>query len=73
MKNYKTFLILTWLSWCLPLGRIYLGRNFLLRVFTLNWFGWGFFTDIFYTRKQFDEAMAKRGFVNTDIRNNKGK
>jgi len=34
-------------------------------------FGW--IGDLFYMDKRFDEAMAKHGFTNTDIRNKQGK
>lgn len=43
----------------------------ILRSFTLNLFFCGWFFDLFYRQQKFDEAMAKRGFMNTDIRNNR--
>ncbi len=33
----------------------------------------GLDNDLFYMDKTFDEALAKRGFANTDIRNKQGK
>jgi hypothetical protein len=33
----------------------------------------GWFGDLLYMDKTFDEAMAKRGFTNTDVRNAQGK
>lgn len=74
MKNRKTYKILTWLSWFVPMNRFYLGEQVsLFRLITLNYFMMGIFADLFYMDKRFDEAMAKRGFVNTEIRNLHGK
>lgn len=70
MKNRKTYKILTWLSWFLPMNRFYLGEHIsITRLITLNYFMMGIFADLFYMDKRFDEAMARRGFVNTDTRN----
>lgn len=74
MKNRKTYKILTWLSWFVPMNRFYLGERIsLFRLITLNYFMMGIFADLFYMDKRFDEAMARRGFVNTEIRNLHGK
>jgi len=35
------------------------------------WFGW--VGDMLYMDKAFDEAMAKRGFANTNVRNEQGR
>ncbi len=70
MKNRKTYKILTWLSWFVPINRFYLGEHIsATRLITLNYFMMGIFADLFYMDKRFDEAMARRGFVNTEIRN----
>jgi len=70
MKNRKTYKILTWCSWFVPINRLYLGeRVTLLRLITLNYCMLGVLADLFYMDKRFDEAMAKRGFVNTNVRN----
>lgn len=72
MKNRKTYKILTCLSWFVPINRFYLGERIsLLRLITLNYFMMGIFADLFYMDKRFDEAMAKRGFVNTEMRSSK--
>lgn len=74
MKDRKTYKILTWLSWFVPMNRFYIGERIsFLRLITLNYFMMGIFADLFYMDKRFDEAMAKRGFVNTDVRNQHGK
>lgn len=74
MKDRKTYKVLTWLSWFAPMNRFYIGERIsFLRIITLNYFMMGVFADLFYMDKRFDEAMAKRGFVNTDIRNQRGK
>ena len=59
----------------LPLNRFYLGhtKGILTRSITINYMMMGWVGDLFYMDKTFDEAMAKRGFVNTDIRNKQGK
>jgi len=38
----------------------------------MNYFLFGWFIDLLYMNKTFDEAMTKRGFVNTNIRNEQG-
>ncbi|AVI93419.1 protein of unknown function [Oenococcus oeni] len=73
MKNYDKYKRLCWLSIIFPFNRWYIGSNKkILRSFTLNLFFCGWFFDLFYRQQKFDEAMAKRGFMNTDIRNNQG-
>ena len=75
MKDRKTYKILTACSFMLPLNRFYLGnlKGVLLRSITINYFLFGWFGDLLYMDKTFDEAMAKRGFANTNIRNAQGK
>lgn len=76
MKNRKTYKILTVLGllWAFPINRIYLGeKGVILRFLTLNYFYFGAIVDLFYMDKRFDEAMSKRGFNNTEIRNKQGK
>lgn len=75
MKDRKTYTILTLIALLLPLpmNRIYLGEKFFGRLITLNYFYFGGISDLFYINKRFDEAMHKRGFTNTDIRNAQGK
>lgn len=69
MKNRSTYKILTWCSWFIPLNRIYIGEKVTIgRILTLNYFMFGLFPDLLYMDKRFDEAMAKRGFVNTGVR-----
>lgn len=75
MKNRNTYKILTILGllWIFPINWIYLGeKGIVLRFFTFNYDYFGAITDLFYMDKRFDEAMAKRGFQNTDIRNKQG-
>jgi len=70
MKNRTAYKVLTWLSWFVPMNRFYLGERIsFMRLITLNYFMMGIFADLFYMDKRFDEAMAKRGFVNSEIRN----
>lgn len=72
MKDRKTYKILTCLGllWFFPVNRIYLGeKGVVLRLLTLNYFYFGAIADLFYMDKRFNEAMSKRGFTNTDIRN----
>lgn len=71
MKDSKTYKILTAVALLLPLpmNRIYLGEPFFGRLITLNYFYIGGITDLFYMDKRFDQAMNKRGFKNTTIRN----
>jgi hypothetical protein len=75
MKDSKTYKILTAVALLLPLpmNRMYLGEPFFGRLITLNYFYIGGIADLFYMDKRFDQAMNKRGFTNTDIRNLQGK
>lgn len=75
MKNRKTYKILTIIGTIMPfpMNRMYLGELWLGRLVTLNYFFVGGWTDCFYMDKRFDEAMGKRGFSNTDIRNSQGR
>lgn len=69
MKSRSTYKLLTFLGliWVLPINRIYLGeKGIILRIFTLNYLWFGAFFDLFYMDKRFDEAMAKRGFINVN-------
>lgn len=52
---------------------MYLGNATAGRIFTLDYMWLGAFADLLYMDKTFDEAMAKRGFTNTNIRNEQGK
>lgn len=71
MKDRQTYKILSYLGFILPLNRFYIGnlKGIFWRAITLNYFWIGWVADLFYMDKRFDEAMAKRGFTNTDIRN----
>jgi hypothetical protein len=75
MKDRKTYKILTLVNLIMPVGinRMYLGEPFFKRMITLDYVYCGAIADLFYMDKRFDEAMAKRGFTNTDIRNSQGK
>jgi len=75
MKNRKTYVILTIIGTVMPfpMNRMYLGEEWLKRLVTLNYFFIGGWTDLAYMNKRFDEAMMKRGFTNTDIRNSHGR
>lgn len=76
MKDRKTYKILTILALVIPfpMNRIYLGeKGIFWRCITFNWFWIGGLFDLLYMDKRFDEAMARRGFVNSDIRNQQGK
>ncbi len=42
------------------------------KLITLNYCWLGAIANLFYMNKRFDEAMAKRGFVNSETRNNQG-
>jgi hypothetical protein len=42
-------------------------------VISLDYFWFGAFADLLYMDKNFDEAMAKRGYMNTNVRNDQGK
>lgn len=74
MKDRRTYKILTACSFVLPINRFYLGnlKDVFLRCITMNYFLFGWFIDLLYMNKTFDEAMTKRGFVNTNIRNEQG-
>lgn len=74
MKDRRTYKILTACSFILPINRFYLGnlKGVFLRFITMNYFLFGWFIDLLYMNKTFDEAMTKRGFVNTNIRNEQG-
>ena len=71
MKNRMTYRILTIVGAFVPfpMNRMYLGEAWFKRLITLNYFFFGAWTDLFYMDKRFDEFMAKRGFVNTALRN----
>lgn len=75
MKDRKTYKILTACSFMLPLNRFYIGnlKGAFWRCITVNYFFIGWLADFAYMDKVFDEAMAKRGFTNTDIRNQQGR
>ncbi|ATE84870.1 hypothetical protein vBOeSunk162_42 [Oenococcus phage vB_OeS_unk162] len=73
MKNRNTYKILTLISVIFPLDRLYIGRHCFIRCFSLNLLGIGWLQDLFYRDKTFDEAMARRGFNNTTIRNADGR
>ena len=71
MKDRKTYRVLTACSFILPINRWYLGntKGWFWRSVTANYLFIGWLGDLAYMDKTFDEAMAKRGFTNTDIRN----
>ena len=71
MKDCKIYKILTICNLFCPfaINRIYLGNASLGRILTLDYMLLGALADLFYMDKTFDEAMAKRGDVNTKIRN----
>jgi len=75
MKDRITYKILTACSFMLPINRWYLGnaKGWFLRSITVNYFFFGWIGDLLYMDKIFDEAMAKRGFTNTNIRNEQGR
>jgi hypothetical protein len=75
MKDRKTYKILTYCNLICPfaINRLYLGNATMKRVVTLDYLWVGAFSDLMYMDKTFDEAMAKRGFANTNIRNEQGK
>jgi hypothetical protein len=75
MKDRKTYKILTACNLICPIGinRLYLGTGSFGRIISLDYLYIGAIADLFYMDKAFDEAMAKRGFTNTDIRNAQGK
>lgn len=71
MKDRKTYKILTLCNLICPIGtnRLYLGTGSFARIISLDYLYIGAIADLFYMDKTFDEAMAKRGFTNTNIRN----
>lgn len=75
MKDRKTYKILTACSFMFPLNRFYLGnlKGVAGRSVTLNYMLMGWITDLLYMDKTFDESMTKRGFANTNIRNEQGR
>lgn len=75
MKDRKTYKILTIINLVCPfaINRLYLGNATFGRIITLDYFFVGAFADLLYMDKTFDEAMAKRGFMNTNTRNEQGK
>lgn len=48
-------------------------KGIALRLITLNYCWFGAIADLFYMDKRFDGVIAKRGFVNTETRDNQGK
>lgn len=75
MKDRKTYKILTICNLLCPfaINRMYLGNATAGRIFTLDYMWFGAFADLLYMDKTFDEAMAKRGFMNTNTRNEQGR
>jgi len=74
MKDRQTYKILTCCSFVFPINRFYLGEKVSLgRILFFNYMTLGWYKDLLYMDKRFDEAMAKRGFTNTNIRNEQGK
>ncbi len=75
MKDRKTYKILTYCSFFVPINRFYIGntRGIFWRCITLNYCVMGWIPDLLYMDKTFDEAMTKRGFMNTDTRNQQGR
>lgn len=75
MKNRKTYKVLTIICTIMPfpINRMYLGEKWFKRLITLNYFFIGGIADLFYMDQRFDEAMGKRGFTNTDVRNLQGR
>lgn len=75
MKDRKTYKILTLCNLICPIGinRFYLGTASFGRVISIDYFYFGAIADLLYMDKAFDEAMAKRGFTNNNIRNKQGK
>ncbi len=65
MKNRSTYKTLTVFS-VVPINRWYLGESAILRTITLNYFCFGWFSDLIHMGKTFDEAMAKRGHTKTN-------
>ena len=75
MKDRKTYKTLTYCSFILPINRWYLGnaKCAIGRSISANYLLMGWIGDMLYMDKTFDEAMAKRGFANTSIRNEQGR
>lgn len=75
MKDRKTYKTLTFCSLILPINRWYLGnaKGAFWRSVSANYFFLGWIGDMLYMDKTFDEAMAKRGFANTSVRNEQGR
>jgi hypothetical protein len=75
VKDRKTYKTLTYCSFILPINRWYLGnaKGAIGRSISANYLLMGWIGDMLYMDKTFDEAMAKRGFTNTNIRNEQGK
>ena len=73
MKDRQTYKILTWCSFFFPINRFYIGKTegIIWRSITGNFAVIGWVGDLLYMDKTFDEAMAKRGYMNTAIRNEK--
>lgn len=71
MKDRKTYKILTWCSFFFPINMFYIGKTkgIILRSISCNLLMFGWIDDLLYMDKTFDEAMARRGYVNTNIRN----
>ena len=71
MKDRKTYKILTACSFILPINRWYLGnaKGAIGRSITVNYFLMGWLGDLFSMNKALDQGIAKRGFANTNIRN----
>lgn len=70
MKDRKTYKILTLVNLLVPVGinRLYLGTGSFMRVITIDYLYMGALADLFYMDKAFDEAMTKRGYVDTTRR-----
>jgi len=70
MKDRKTHKILVLVNLICPIGinRLYLGTGGFWRIVTLDYFYVGAIADLFYIDKAFDEAMTKRGYVDTTRR-----
>lgn len=70
-KRPQNIQILTWCSFFFPINRFYIGKTegILLRCMSANLMLFGWISDLLYMDKTFDEAMAKRGYMNTIIRN----
>lgn len=75
MKDRKTYKILIWCSFFFPINRFYIGKTegVILRSISCNLMMFGWIGDLLYMDKTFDEAMAKHGYMNTAICNEKDK